>query len=88
MKVIRKGWDKESLLKYLNLTKFYDKNPSAEVLCQNDGCLFEVSVHECDISYELRRMSDGKIIPIPYLQTECPICLDKITLIESDFKKK
>lgn len=87
MKVIRKGWDKKSLLEYLKLQKFYDKNLSAEVLCQNEGCLFEVNVHECNISYELRKNSEGKMVPIPYFQIECPICLDKITLVESDFKK-
>lgn len=87
MKIIRKGWDKKSLLEYLNLQKFYDKNPSAKVLCQNEGCLFETNVHECEISYELCEDENGKMIPIPYFQIECPICLDKITLIESDFEK-
>ena len=85
MKVLRKAWDKKSLLEYLDLTEIYEKNPTAKVICQNEGCLFEVSMRECKISYELHETAEGLEEPVPYFTTECPVCLSEIVLIEPDF---
>lgn len=87
MKVLRKQWTKDSLIDFLGIRKLYDSNPSAEVLCQNDGCLFEISVRECEMSY--MNMSDTHLKDdyMPYWTVKCPRCGEEIILTESKFKK-
>ena len=88
MKVIRKQWTKDSLIEFLGIKKLYDANPSAEVLCQNDGCLFKVSVRECELSY--MNMSNSTLYDeyMPYWTVKCPRCEEKIVLTESKFNIK
>lgn len=84
MKVLRKTWDKDSLIDFLGVGKLYDANPKCDVLCHNDGCMFEVELRECNLSYT--DIGDDFVSYEAYWTCECPVCGEEIILTKRDFK--
>lgn len=86
MKVIRKKWTKDSLIEFLGVKHLYDANPKCKILCHNDGCLFEVELRECNLSYVdiSHGLEDAKWEA--YWEYACPVCGEMYEITKRDFK--
>ena len=86
MKIKRKTWDKNSLIKFLDVQNYYDRNPTCEVLCHNEGCVFEVELKECNLSY-MDIGEKGNHIWEAYWTYECPRCGAEIIITKLNFEE-
>lgn len=84
MKIIRKKWNKDSLIEFLGIKKLFDENPKCQVLCRDDGCLFEIELRECNLSYT--DIGEGESVWEAYWTCECPVCGEEIILTKRDFR--
>ena len=84
MKIKIKTWNKDSLIKFLHVEDYYEKNPTCEVLCHNEGCLFEVMLKECNLSY-LNIGEKGDVVWEAYWTCECPRCGSEIIITKLNF---
>lgn len=85
MRIKRKTWTKDSLIQFLGVESFYETNPKCEVLCHNEGCLFEVELKECSLSY-LDIGDDGEHEYEAYWTCNCPRCDKEIILTKENFE--
>lgn len=86
MKIKRKSWTKDSLISFLNVKELYDKNPSCEILCVDDGCVFEVELKECDLNFLDVSDDDHPKEYEPYWTYNCPKCDKRFVITRLDFK--